>query len=351
MKDIIKRVITKQVIALFAIVFIGIAGLVTSVTANKTVAADCDSNAIIYCGTSQGSLPSKYNSLDGKGKAAFAHAGVVPSQLGKTVIGSVTRDNKVIVNGKVVATNVYTYGRSYMAGSTQISGGAYMRHPSVSFRSSSISAYVHMEGKEFKWAVISSCGNPVKGTPTFKNRPKISLVKTVNKSHVKVGKVFNYTITTKNIGNVALHNVVMKDLLPDGIVMANGLKGNPRIFKYGTLQPGQTKKQVLRVKAVKGVKYDVRLRNLACVTTNYNPTLPICDDAFVTVKKPKSPTPPPTPEEPTPEEPTPEVPTPEVPQKPEVITELPNTGAGSVLGIFSVTSILGTVVHRILRRS
>lgn len=295
-KQLAKSVFVKYLFLLLFLVF-SVTGLkamaATGVNGNATEGGDCDANAIIYCGVNQSSLPGRYASLDAKGKAAFAHAGVDPSKLGHTVVGLVTRDNKVIVGGQVVATNVYTYGRQYMSGSTQISGGAYMRHPSVSFRSASISAYVYMEGKEFKWAVISTCGNPVKGTPTTPNNPHGQITKTASKSVVTRGEQFGYTITFRNVGNVALKNVLIADILPVGIVPAPGQSGftyNPATRKItfaavGTMNPGASVTKTFKVNTSASTPLGA-LKNVACVTTNYNQNLPICDDAIVVIKVP-----------------------------------------------------------------
>lgn len=259
-------------------------------------AAGCDPNNIVYCGVNMGNLYSAYNSLDGVGKSAYNHAGVQSSKFNQLKQCTIWRSGEVSVGNTIVASNAFTYGRMNISrgqGSVQIPGGAWMRPPSVSFANgvNSISAYCHMDGQEFKWGIIGECGNPIKATPKHKNNPKGTLTKTVSKPEVKVGEVFTYTLTLKNIGNVALHNVVLKDLLPPGIVMANGAPGNPRIFEFGTLQPGAVKVVKLEVKAVSGVVYDKQLRNLACFTSNYNTTIPICDDAYVIVRK--KPTPPP----------------------------------------------------------
>jgi len=257
-------------------------------------AANCDPNNIVNCGVNRGNLYNAYNNLDGVGKSSFNHASVESSKFNQLQNCVIWRNGNVTIGNTVVASNAFTYGRMNITrngGSTQIPGGAWMRSPSVSFANgvNSINSYCHMQGQEFKWGIIGECGNPIKATPKIKNNPKGTLTKTVSKPEVKVGEVFTYTLTLKNIGNVKLDNVVLKDLLPPGIVMANGAAGNPRIFEFGTLQPGAVKVIKLEVKAVSGVVYDKQLRNLACFTSNYNTTIPICDDAYVIVRK----TPPP----------------------------------------------------------
>jgi len=84
------------------------------------------------------------------------------------VNGTVTSSGKVIVNGKVVATNAITAGRQNIDGSTKVTRDGttfYVRPTNVSFRQSSLPAYVLMKNGQFQNAIIAECGNPVMATP------------------------------------------------------------------------------------------------------------------------------------------------------------------------------------------
>ena len=312
MKSFFSKLVQNKLAVIAIVAMLGLVGLsISSYSDSSKVSAagDCDSNAIIYCGAfTSGSLASKYANLDAKGKAAFAHAGVDPSKFGQTVMGSITRDNKVIVGGKVVGTSAYTYGRGYMPGSAQISGGAYMRHPSVSFRQASIPAFVYMENGVFKWAVITTCGNPVKATPSTPTpRPSQQIQKKVSTDlklstdaayfygaeSVKVapGTTVRFITMATNTGNTNLSGGVL-DTIPSGTSFVKGtyqLKEKGKIVKtgaigkagtnvygwIGTLKPGA------EVKIDIWVKYNTtkKVRNIACIDTNELPKL--CDDAYV----------------------------------------------------------------------
>lgn len=135
---------------------------------------DCDENAVIKCGAmSINELKQKLSSTNGA-IAIFAHFGITSQDIGKlttsnTAEGTVTKGGRVIVNGKTVATGAVTAGRQKMSGDTPVTNGGitfYERKPSVSFQSSSLKAFVvtDKDGK-FLFAVIASCGNPVKATP------------------------------------------------------------------------------------------------------------------------------------------------------------------------------------------
>jgi uncharacterized repeat protein (TIGR01451 family) len=309
---VVKNLVTLATIALVS------GAVVTGIVADPSVTAgDCDSNAIIRCGiNSRSELVSRYKALDSKGQKAYVHAGVNLYKVDGTVEGYVTSDNRVVVGGKTVANNAYTYGRGYMKGSTQIGGGAYMRHPSVSFRSKSIPAFVYMENGTFKWAVIKSCGNPVKATPnTPPAKPSQNIVKRVT-TNVTVGtdtayiygkqsvqanrnQIVRFVSQASNTGNVDISGFV-SDKLPAGTSFYSGryvVKEKGREVKsgnvaraqdgsygyLGVLKPGAEVK--LDIKA----KYNTTstVRNIACIQTSQAGKK--CDDAYVT-SPPKTPT-------------------------------------------------------------
>ncbi len=157
-------------------------GGAVGVTMVHAETANCDSNAVVYCGASSVSaLQQKYNNGDTRNKAYsiqdIYHAfGMGPSDItamsSDAVAGYVTKSGDVYatVNGRstLVATGAYTAGRQNIAGSTQHTYGAttyYQRSPSVSFLENSLSAMVIMKNGVFQHAILNSCGNPVNATP------------------------------------------------------------------------------------------------------------------------------------------------------------------------------------------
>jgi hypothetical protein len=82
----------------------------------------------------------------------------------------------------LVATNAMTAGRQNISGSTKMANGGtvyFMRPPSVSFKSSSLPAYVVMNNGRFSYAIIASCGNPVKATPVTPVTKRVKAATTV----------------------------------------------------------------------------------------------------------------------------------------------------------------------------
>ena len=137
---------------------------------------DCDDNAIIHCGALTQSELNRKCWQNQQGVAAiFREMGIQNcDMLGGLVEGRVTADNKVYVGNELVATDALTAGRHNMPGSTPIAGGtAFKRPPSVSFvdQNGSLRALVKMDGKNFRFAVITSCGNPVMATPVTQPPP------------------------------------------------------------------------------------------------------------------------------------------------------------------------------------
>lgn len=133
---------------------------------------DCTDNSVIYCGAlSTAELQQKYHNA---GVATiYSYFGITPkdiASIGTTAVsGLVYKDGTVTVSGKTVANDAITAGRENITPSTKVTVGGvtfYKRPPSVSFVSNSIAAYVVMNSsKQFSFAILASCGNPVTGTP------------------------------------------------------------------------------------------------------------------------------------------------------------------------------------------
>lgn len=220
-------------------------------------ARDCDNNAVIYCGAySTTELARKINGgTEGPHqsaselKALFAKYDIYTSDFGHLKNGRVTKDNKVYVDGQSspVATNVYSMGRHKTANSRDVEGISYplwLRHPSESFLSNSIDAYVYINyDGSMAYAVIKSCGNIVPGVG--KRTPKYDL--TIRKfndmngngrresnepllsgwSFRVRGNGLDRTVTTGSNGTVVVPdikagNITVDEIVRSGWVVTNG---------------------------------------------------------------------------------------------------------------------------------
>lgn len=138
---------------------------------------DCNANSVIDCGAlSTIELQQRYGQA---GVAAiYAAFGITTQDIGKltttAVAGQVFKNGQVQVNGKTIATGAITAGRQNISGSTRVASGGvvfYERPPSVSFESNSLAAFVVMSNGQFQFAILGSCGNPVKATPVPRPQP------------------------------------------------------------------------------------------------------------------------------------------------------------------------------------
>lgn len=239
--------IKKGVLAGTAIAALALSGyaLKGSPGTAATLARDCEATAIIYCGsTSVNELVTDYNTRDG-GRysdipAVFNYFGISAAEvqnLGSNYkMGKVKADGTVWIGDQKIGVNSITAGRSVKPGSVPIPGtGAYTRSPSVSFSSPStvIDAFIGYENGAPAWAVLTSCGNPVKW-----DKPAIEIEKTVrnaaNTAWVENDTFANnstltYRLQVRNTGKVADTNVMVKDTLPainsfvPGSVKINGV--------------------------------------------------------------------------------------------------------------------------------
>jgi hypothetical protein len=149
---------------------------------------NCDANSVIWCGAdSVNDLITKYDNGDGHNTAAsiqaiYSYYGITASDVeamssaSETVeSGSVNANGNVYsANNSLVAISAVTAGRENISGSTKVDSGGtilYSRPTSVSFASNSLPAYVVMKNGRFVFAILASCGNPVKATAKIQPAP------------------------------------------------------------------------------------------------------------------------------------------------------------------------------------
>ena len=152
--------------------FVGV-GLIQGDIA-KAESRECGDNAIVRCGTMSASeLKSKYAQNDRSLKKIYSHYNIdakdiASSSSAKT--GYVHTNGDVTVDGKVVATNAYTVGRSASLGGkkVKISDNLHVYEGADRLKSK-LSAFVFFNADgTFKSAVLKVCGNPVRATPKAK---------------------------------------------------------------------------------------------------------------------------------------------------------------------------------------
>jgi len=166
----------------------------------------------------------------------------------------------------------------------------------------------------------------------------------------KTGDVLKYVIEIKNVGTAAsngyndMHYTILRDTLPQGVVLVSDPAKREIVENLGVLKPGQkvTKSYDVRVTSNED---KATVTNKACYTGDSevrDNKQAGCDDAVIKVSVPKPPT--------TPQPPK----TPETPKKPQVlgkgVTTLPATGAGGIIGAFVGVTGLGSIAHAVTAR-
>lgn len=394
-------------VALFTGVIVSLLALIAMTTLRTTAHTeqDCDDNAVIRCGvTHHGSnqeiineLKAKYRENQaGNVQAVFAAFGMNNEAVfDGMVLGRVTGKNEVYIGDRLVAKNATTAGRQNISNergsSLNMGGGFWQRPPSVSFAdpNGSLNALVKMENNTFKHAVILSCGNPVGASavalptppinpPTPPSPPPSTPLRPTRTFQItkdvrvkgqtawiqevasKAGDRLEFRIIVRNTGQGELQQVMVRDVPPTGTTYVEGslnITGLSSNFfgggiNLGNMAAGQQKEITFEVtvNSTAGSTCTTRsLRNIAFAkatdlmekqddaTVRVNCVVPVTP-AIVT----------------TPVAATPQVlaagttPTPAATSS--VKTVLPDTGASSIFGIFTLTSFVGGIGHHFLYR-
>lgn len=222
MKQPLVSLFRKKITFITGAVILVAGALVLGVTAPKVSAADCDDNAIMYCGTgSASSFISKVKANDdGHGhhdlQAVYANYGLVPSNYAQFAssarAGTAYKNGDIVVDGQTVATGAKSIGRlaSYQGSGyfkTTINGVTYYGNTdSQAFASNSIPVMAFFDSKGvLLFAVLTSCGNPIYGnnvTPTYS-------CNLLHSSHVS-GNTYSFTTDAS-----AAHNATITKLVYD----------------------------------------------------------------------------------------------------------------------------------------
>lgn len=338
------------------------------VLASIDTTRDCDTVAIIKCGSMSVS-ELQGDAKQGDVPKVYANFGISHSELNGFVDGVVWKDGRVTLGtrgeGKLVATNAVTAGRWNNPTSDMKripdTDRAY-RMSTSHFVDDGQIAFIKIVNGKFSFAVIKTCGNPVIAkavAPAPVEHPNLTVAKDVRAIPnpnwgqtvtVKPGDIVAYRVIGTNTGNTTLQNVTFRDVLPQGITFNNGF-GHARLngqyitnnladgMTIGSLAPGQ--KFELEYAANTSL---TETRSEACSTGLMNRAfvkatgLPERSDTAVV--KVCSPVRPGTPVTPTP--------TPPVVQAAAAPKTLIDTGPGSILGIIAAASAGGMIAYRLV---
>lgn len=202
----------------------------------------CNNSAIIRCGVSNTTdLLKKYNenttaganTRNVFGSSYFGISRADVEAMGSTAVaGVITRGGDVMVGDQVVATGATTAGYANMANSTRHENNGtvfYSRAPSVSIPVEKSPAFVVMKDNKFVFAIIGTCGNPVKATPKTPDHKiekdvqvKGSSAWSDSVSNLKPGTTVTFRVKAINTGQVELKNMVISDKMDAGMEYVDG---------------------------------------------------------------------------------------------------------------------------------
>jgi len=162
----IKFIALGAVIALASLV-----GMVSfSASASASESRECGDNAILRCGAlSASELKKDYADNDRGLKDIYSYYNIDASDIASSSsakTGYVHTDGTVTVDGKVVATNASTVGRSGSLGGHKVNANGHTVYQGPNRLKSTLSAFVFFNADgTYKSAVLKVCGNPVPATP------------------------------------------------------------------------------------------------------------------------------------------------------------------------------------------
>lgn len=330
---------TKGLLALVlaaSAILLAVAGLHN---AGASYVQDCKTNSIIVCGvpTSDAFISDVRANADGHGnhdlQTVYSDFGLVPSDYDQFVTsarsGVAYQNGTIVVDGQTVATNAWSIGRTQFSYTTPISigGHTYYKAQDTQVLLQNLPVMVMFNGHgQMQFAVMNACGNPVTGQ---KVTPKYSC--DLLRASPVSGQNNTYDFTTKATATNNAKLVSVTYTFGDGTSATETDLNTPVQHTYEAntcMNGGNTCTAMATV--------TVSLPGNQTVTT----TSATCKKQIeINVPKPPTPTPPSV----TP----PTTTTPPVSTPPSA---LPNTGAGSVVGLFIVISTGGYLGYRYMLR-
>lgn len=327
---------------LLALVFAASALLLVAAGFHSTGASyvqDCKPNSIIVCGvpTSDAFITDVRANSDGHGnhdlQAVYQDFGLVPSDYGKFVTearpGIAYQNGTVVVDGRTVATNAWSIGRTRFSYTTPVSinGRTYYKAKDTQVLLQNLPVMVLFNSKgEMQFAVMNACGNPIKA----QNIVPAYSCDLLQMSPVS-GQANTYDFTTNATATNNAKLVSVTYTFGDGTSATETSLSTPVQHTYTPntcLNSGNTCEVMATVK--------VSLPGNQSITTTSATCQKQIQLNVPQVTTPSAPTPTPPPAT------TTSVTTPP--------PSLPNTGASGIFGLFFIASAGGYVGYRLVLR-
>lgn len=263
-----------------------------TITASKASAADCDSNAIIYCGFSGASdFIAKVRGNDSNNghhdlQAVYAHYGLSAAEYNDfaahAIAGTAYRDGRIVVNGKTVATGTKSIGReksvqgsnpfSVVIGNTTYYGNTNDK----AFASDGLPVYVLFDGQgTMEFAVLKACGNPIFGNNVHTSASCNALNKTPVSGQLNT---YDFTASANTSGNATITKYVYN--FGDGSPTVTTTSGSKAV-RHTYTKAGNFTASVTEYASVPG-NSNLKLPVVSMCTKAINVTLPFYNCAALT---------------------------------------------------------------------
>lgn len=324
---------------------------------NRTNAATCTGNDIIKCGFSTPSdfiakVRANNNGVNNIPdlQSIYAHYGLSVSEYddfaAHAVSGEAMRDGRVIVNGKVVLTGGMSIGRfkSFQGSNpftVSISGHDYFGNVDNQVFAAGVNqipvfVLLNSDGT-FKFAVMPSCGNPEFGTPTAP-APKPKPTPTPPPTPPPVISQVSAPTCQSLIATPSVDDKATFSFVATAVPNGNRFLSGDIFFGDGNVQNSiSPNSDGMTISATHTYTISGAFTAFAILHFIAPDQEAIGAEACVAVVSPVIPTAPTTPA----------TPPPVVTQAASVPQPLPNTGAGDVIGLFTIVTAAGYLSYRV----
>ena len=229
---------TRNIKVMVVGVIIALAGLFFAVPALYATGGSCtDQTSVVKCGVNgKAEILAAYDKNERSTQTIYNYMGITRAGIvnASFVSGNVFRNGDVFVNGQKVATGARTAGHSWGSGYSQVkipnTTDAYS-YTTGALVSDNRPLLVSMVNGEFKFAIMTDCGNPIKANPVPK--PPQPVYKCDNLVAAKITRN-EYSFTTNA---VAANGASIRDYsynFGDGTTAAAGATTKHTYAKPGT---------------------------------------------------------------------------------------------------------------------
>ena len=226
---------------------VALAGMFFAIPVLYATGGSCtDQTSVVKCGaSSKAEILAAYDKNERSTQTIYNYMGITRAGIADAsfVSGSVFRNGDVMVNGQKVATGARTAGHNWGSGYSQVkipnTTDAYS-YTTGALVSDNRPVLVSMVNGEFKFAVMTDCGNPIKATPVPKPPQPVYKCDSLSASASKItlGQSVKFTTSASASNGATIKGYTYN--FGDGITTTGGATINHTYAKVGTYNASVT---------------------------------------------------------------------------------------------------------------